>query len=118
MKQSPAKKQQVCAAERTIVASRIIAFLRQRHPVKMPEHVAAAIGVSAETVNQWEQRHSLPSALAISRLTLAYGPAFFAAFLGDLAPAWLDEDVREQKMNELQAKRAALDEELRSLNGR
>ena len=74
-------------------------------------------GCTRAQVAKWLEGETAPNVVAIARLTIAYRPAFPAAFFGDHAPGWLDDDVREQRMNELQARRQALDEEMRSLGG-
>ncbi|MFN3891965.1 MAG: hypothetical protein ACK4MV_16340 [Beijerinckiaceae bacterium] len=89
MKQSRASSRHLSADERTVVADRIVAFLRDRHPAKMPENVEADTGIPAETVSQWEQRGSAPSIAAAFRLFNAYGPEFLVAAMGDSAPDWL-----------------------------
>lgn len=107
--------QMTSASNAKVFGTRVEKFLRERHPQKTAANVAALTGCSQAQVLKWLEGAATPNGEAIARLTLAYGPAFFAAFLGDLAPAWLNDDVREQRMNELQAKRAALDEELEAM---
>lgn len=94
-----------------------MAFLRQRYPVKTAECVAAEIGVSVETVNQWNQRGSLPSAMALFRMFGVYGPEILATAMGDSAPDWLRRDVIEAELERTEreiAARRARHEELRA----
>lgn len=98
-----------------VFGHRVEKFLRQCHPTKTADHVAAVTGCSRAQVAKWLEGAATPGGPAIARLTLAYGPAFFAAYMGNLAPKWLDDDVREQRMAELDERRRAIDEERQSL---
>lgn len=91
----------------------MIAFLRQRHPLKTPDCVAADTGVPAGTVQKWLDRGSAPSVAHYCRLWLAYGPEFLAATIEN-APAWLDAAHRAEAAArieaEIEARQSALAE--------
>lgn len=92
----------------------MIAFLRQRHPLKTPDHVAADTGVPAGTVQKWLDRGSAPSVAHYCRLWLAYGPEFLAATI-ERAPAWLDAAHRAEEATRLKAEIAAREARLAKL---
>lgn len=94
------------SCSRTDVGDRVIAFLRQRHPSKTPDHVAVETGVPAGTIQKWLDRGSAPSVAHYCRLWLAYGPEFLVATAGQ-APAWLDAAHRAEEATRLKAEIAA-----------
>lgn len=100
-------------ASRERLAERVIAFLRRKHPQKMPEAVAAETGVSAHTIRKMEERLSAPSAAVFVALGDAYGAEFLHAVTGW---RWLDGAHRAEKLAALEARRARLEEELRALS--
>ena len=95
----------------------MIAFLRHRHPLKTPDHVAAESGVPAGTVQKWLDRGSAPSVAHYCRLWLAYGPEFLAATI-ERAPAWLDAAHRAEEATRLKAEIAAREARLAKLEER
>lgn len=112
MGQLSQKKSTDVGSDRTTVAERVVAFLRTRHPHKMAECVAAETGINAGTIRKLEERLSAPSLAVFGRLGCAYGPEFLHAVFGW---DWLDRDVRENKLRELESRRAQLDEQLNAL---
>ena len=111
MGQSHRRASQLTPASQTIVAERIIAFLRRLHPLKTADNVAVETGVPAGTVQKWLDRGSAPSAFAVFRLMGAYGPEFASAVFTS-APAWLDRAVREERAAQLKSEIAALEAQL------
>ena len=102
------------ASERTTVAERVLAYLRQRYPLKMPEAVAADIGVSVATIRKLEERASAPSLAVFWRMADVYGAAFLYAAFGF---EWLDALAGEQKALQLEASIAAQTAELARVRG-
>ena len=94
---------------------RVEKFLRTRHPVKTADHVASLAGCSRAQVSKWLEGTSAPGGLALVRLIAAYGPQFILAVMGEHAPRWLDDAHRAQKIQELEAGQARIEEELRAL---
>jgi hypothetical protein len=96
---------------RTAVEDRFVGFLRDRHPCKTAENVAADTGCSVAAVSKWIERRSLPMLPSFLRLVNAYGPEFLAALMN--APdGWLVEARRSARQQELEAQRARIDREL------
>lgn len=97
---------------RSTAPERIAAFLRQRHPVKTAECVAAETGFSRETVNSWLNRLSAPKAQAMLKLVALYGPEFLCAAMHS-PPEWLNAAARAERSRaldaEINARRAELD---------
>lgn len=114
VRQSSRRASHLTPASQTVVAERIIAFLRQRHPYKTADNVSAEAGVPAGTVQKWMDRGSAPSAFAVFRLLGAYGPEFASAVFTN-APAWLDRAVREERAAVLKAEIAALEAKLETV---
>ena len=114
VRQSSRRASHLTPASQTVVAERIIAFLRQRHPYKTADNVSAETGVPAGTVQKWIDRGSAPSAFAVFRLLGAYGPEFASAVYIN-APAWLDRAVREERAAVLRAEIAALEAKLETV---
>lgn len=90
--------------------------LRTRHPQKTADHVAAALGAPARTVEKWLAGESMPSAIWLGPLLMAYGPSLFAEVLGT-PPAWLAEAARAERQAELEAEHARIMRELDALRG-
>jgi len=67
------------ARDATIVADRINAFLRRRHPYMTAKQVASDTGIAPATISKWLERNSAPSCMHMGRLYFAYGIDFFAA---------------------------------------
>lgn len=100
-------------ASREKLAERVIAFLRRKHPHKMPEAVAAETGVSAHTIRKMEERLSAPSAVVLVALGSAYGPEFVHSVTGW---RWLDAESRAEQRQELARERARIDQQIRALS--
>lgn len=82
---------------RTEVAERITTFLREAHPHKTAEHVAAATGEAVSTVEKWLERGSAPSGPALLRLLRAYRwPLISALYDGDVS--WLAEQAHAERV--------------------
>jgi transcriptional regulator with XRE-family HTH domain len=107
MRQSPVSQSHLTLARPTVVADRIIAFLRHVHPVKTVENVAADAGIPGGTVAKWLERGSAPNAAAIFKLLQAYGAPFACAAM-ESPPAWLSAAAREDEKRRLRAEIAAL----------
>ncbi|GLK69208.1 hypothetical protein GCM10008179_28460 [Hansschlegelia plantiphila] len=84
---------------------RVVAFLRSRHPTKMPEAVEADTGIAAATVRKWPA--SAPSFAAFLRLVGAYGPELLCACM-EAPPAWLDDAARRERRARVTAQIADL----------
>lgn len=93
---------------------RVVAFVRQLHPVKTAEHVSADTGVAADTVRKWLEGVAKPSFIAFSKLILAYGPAFLIAVYPK-APKWLDDAHRRERLAALEAEQARIRAEIAEL---
>ena len=109
MEQSSARRGTTVAAERACVSERILAFLRARYPVKMAEHVAADVGISAAAIRKLEERGSAPSLAVFTRMARAYGSDFVFAVLGW---DWLDHAAGWERQRALEASIAAQTAEL------
>src|SRR6185295_17804437 len=92
----------------TSVGTRVVEFLRARHPVKTADNISAETGIGAWTIAKWLERASVPGGIAILRLAAAYGPEFLLAAYPK-APAWLDAAARAQRLAALDAQLAALE---------
>ncbi len=99
-------------------AERAIAFLRDRHPHKTAEEVAATTGarVSAGTVKKWLSRVSAPSFVATLALISAYGPEFLTAVLIN-PPEWLTAARRAEEQAALEAEQNRISTALKRLGG-
>lgn len=89
------------------LGERVCAFLREKHPVKTADNVAADTGIPFNTIKTWLDRASAPNAEGYTALWMAYGPDFLAA-LADREPAWLKDARRAQEAAHLKAEIAAL----------
>jgi DNA-binding XRE family transcriptional regulator len=107
------QKPPTSVASRERLAERVIAFLRRKHPHKMPDAVAAETGVSAHTIRKMEERASAPSLAVFLALGHAYGPEFLHAVSGW---RWLDAESRAEKLNQIEARKQRLEDELRALS--
>jgi hypothetical protein len=96
------------SGSRLTLGERVCAFLRQRHPVKTADNVAADTGIAFNTIKTWLDRASAPNAEGYTALWMAYGPDFLAA-LADREPAWLRDVRRAQEAAQLKAEIAALE---------
>ncbi|KUL93453.1 hypothetical protein DK26_23320 [Bosea sp. WAO] len=101
-------------AERVAKAERIIAFLRQRYPVKTAENVAADIGGCVETIQKMIDRVSAPSAWTYGRLVCAYGPSFLCSALAN-PPGWIVAAAHAERLASVEAELTRITAELASL---
>ena len=102
----------------TIVGERIEKFLRTRHPAKTADNVSADTGCSRAQVLKWLERSSVPNGVALLRLMSAYGPEFLSAVMGERAPRWLDDAWRAERIRDLAARQAGIEDELRAIDAR
>ncbi len=115
MRHSPVPRTTNVCSERPDVAERVIAFLRNRYPLKTAECVAADLKTKICTAEKWLERVSAPSTWIMLRMVSAYGPEFLAAVMGDSAPQWLRESAHIERRAQIEAQMAALQQELQSL---
>jgi ribosomal protein S16 len=115
LRQSSPSAGKFSVPDRTDTVGRLIAYLRNQHPVKTADNVSARTGVKAETVQKWLDQGCAPSWTAVLAIVMAYGPEALANVLGDRAPAWLSAAHREaeaarldREIEELKARRASL----------
>lgn len=94
------------------LGERVTAFLRQRHPAKTADNVAADTGIPVNTIKTWLQRGSAPDADGYTLLWLAYGPDFLAVLVDGRAPKWLVDARRAHEAAALKAEIAALKSKL------
>lgn len=106
MKQSQVSTPAV-AGERHAVAGRLCGFLRDRHPIKTAENVAAETGIPVATVASWLDRGSSPNAWALLNLVGAYGADVLCAAM-ESPPAWLRSAARQAERERVEAEIAAL----------
>lgn len=90
------------------LGERVSAFLRQRHPLKTADNVAADTGIPVNTIKTWLQRGSAPDADGYTLLWLAYGPDFLAVLVDGRAPQWLVDARRDHEAAALKAEISAL----------
>jgi len=109
--QSSVKVGQLSEKDKTVVAERIADCLRQIHPTKTAERVAADIGVPAATVQKWLERGSAPNNIATMKLLCAYGPEFACAVI-PAPPAWLVRAAHDEGQRRIAAQIADLQAKL------
>jgi hypothetical protein len=93
MRQSALSARRLPAVNRIVVAERINAFLRKRHPQKTAEHVSAETSIPAGTVAKWLERGSSPGAVGILLMVMAFGPEFLAEAYAEKTPEWVKEAI-------------------------
>jgi hypothetical protein len=84
----------------TFDAQKWASILRDRHPDKTAECVAAAIDEPAATVRKWLEGRARPGWRATLKLVGVYGPELLAAAM-DSPPEWLDDAVRAERLTAL-----------------
>jgi hypothetical protein len=99
------KDRTVVRIERTEIAGRIIAYLRELYPTKTAEHVASDLNTSVSAVEKWLSRDSAPCLPLFGKMALIYGPEFVSRAFPTLT--WLDPVVRAGKAEKLKAQIAA-----------
>jgi hypothetical protein len=111
LRQSSLKSRQLSGSDRTVVADRIVGFLRREYPFATAENVSADTGVAIATVQKWIERDSAPSCSSFLRLVSVYGPEFLAAVCPDRL-GWLDAAARAEHDRKVRAEIAALEQRL------
>ena len=117
MHQQSRPSRQMSAGERTDVAERVVAYLRQQHPFDTAKHVATRTGHKVETVQKLLDRCSMPSGVFLLDLMLAYEADFLAEIMADAAPEWVIMARRLSRQSALEAQLAAVQSELAALRG-
>lgn len=95
---------------------RVAAFLRQMHPVKTAEAVAAETGLACDTVRKWLARASAPALPALLALIAVYGPDFLDAVLAR-PPDWVVRAAQQRRLVALEAEQARLSRMILDLRG-
>lgn len=103
MEKSGGKHPQVWGIE----YAKLGAFFRNAHPHKTAAAVAARLGASERTVENWLEGVAQPSARWLIAIVAEYGAAGLAACMTH-PPAWLDGARRDQARAALAAEIAAL----------
>lgn len=83
--------------ERTVVAERLSAFLRRKHPTKTADNVAADTGIYPATIARWLDRGSAPSLESLSQLVGAYGSEVLCVILDHPPPALIAAARQEER---------------------
>lgn len=99
MRQSALKRTTLVAVNRAVVAERINAFLKRKHPQKTAEHVSAETSIPAGTVAKWLERGSAPGVVGTLLMILAFGPEFLAEVYAEKTPEWVKEAIAIQAAN-------------------
>lgn len=97
------------------LGERIGAELRRRYPMKTAQQVAADLGASIDTAENWV-RGNAPSLRWFVVLVEVYGPEFLAAACPRLD--WLNEVVIAAEKQAIEKEMAALEMRRRQLEGR
>ena len=117
MRHAPAGRRQAVVLTPTDVGERVCAFLRRLHPSRTIDNVVAdlaAWSIKHSTVSKMLERRTAPGAILWVALIDAYGPNFLAAVLPKQM-GWIDDAARAQRKAELEARMAALRNELERL---
>jgi molybdopterin converting factor small subunit len=112
---SVCKNRTVVQQDRTEIAGRIVAYLREIYPTKTAEHVAADVGVTVYAVEKWLSRESAPSLSAFGIMSMIYGPEFVSRAFPKMS--WLDPVVRAEKVRKLNSEIAERERQLAQLRG-
>jgi hypothetical protein len=91
----------------------LVAFLRQRHPTKTAQHVAALTGEPAETVRKWLSFSTRPSLRALIVLVCVYELPLLEACLRR-HPDWMKRAREDRGHHALAAEMAAFRDRLDS----
>lgn len=91
-------------------------FLRAKHPRDTVFWVSSLTGIGADTVAAWLSGKCLPQLRHFGPLIGIYGPPLIKAVF-PAAPGWLDDAVRQERINELEAEAETRAAELRALRG-
>ena len=97
------------------LGERIVEFLREVHPVKTIDSVAADIGVARSTVAKWLEGACTPGAIPFIKLMGAYGPEFVVAVWPN-APKWMHQAYRDHQEEDLNRQMEAIRRKLETLS--
>lgn len=111
VRQSHAKLRQLSGLDQTIVAERVVAFLKQKHPDNTAKAVARRTDISRDTVAKWIERGSAPNAEGMARLICVYRADFLIAVLGG-AEQWLAVAAWHERRATYEADQAAFEAEM------
>lgn len=118
MERSAGKRHQSCGKAppklRDIDSQVWCRMFRRFHPVKTADGVAADLGASPRTVENWMSGVSAPSLIWFVRILACYGPDVLAEFLPGSC-GWLAVALRAQELAALEARHAALAAEIHLL---
>lgn len=93
-----------------------VAFLRERHPVKTADCVAADLGISPHTVSKWLSGDSAPGWGHTLALIGAYGPEFLAAVC-PRSRVWIEPARKLEERRKLELQRVQLEKRIKALGG-
>ena len=102
---------QLSGLNQACVAERVVAFLKQRHPLGTAKCVAREIAVPRDTVAKWIERGSAPNAEALLRLIQVYKTDLLIALLGGAEP-WLAMAAWHERRARFEAEQAAFEAEM------
>lgn len=91
-------------------------FLRAKHPSDTVFWVSSLTGIEPDTVRAWLRGICLPQLRHLMPLMTIYGPPLLAAVWPN-APRWLDDAVRQSRLEELEQEQERRAEEIRRLRG-
>ncbi|MGX9981957.1 hypothetical protein [Methylobacterium fujisawaense] len=106
LRQSHGNIGQLSGLDQTIVAERVVTFLRRRHPHSTAKHVARDLDISRETVAKWIERGSAPNAEGILKLIAVYKTDLLITLLGG-AEQWLAVAAWHERRARFEAEQAA-----------
>jgi hypothetical protein len=93
-----------------------LSFLKQRHPSKTADCVAAETGISPNTVAQWFKGNSKPGWHHTWALIGAYGPEFLAAIC-PRSRVWVEPARKLEELRQLELERVRLNQRIKELGG-
>ncbi|QGY01497.1 hypothetical protein MMSR116_05955 [Methylobacterium mesophilicum SR1.6/6] len=97
---------QLSGIDHEIIAARVAAFLKHRHPHNTAKYVAREIDVPRDTVAKWIERGSAPNAEGILKLIAVYKTDLLIALLGG-AEQWLAVAAWHERRARFEAEQAA-----------
>lgn len=106
VRQSHANIRQLSGLDQTVVAERVVAFLKRKHPDNTAKVVARQTDISRDTVAKWIERGSAPNAEGMARLICVYRTDFLIAVLGG-ADQWLAVAAWHERRATYEAEQAA-----------
>lgn len=102
---------QLSGLDQTVVAERVVAFIRHRHPHNTAKCVAREASIPRETVAKWIERGSAPNAESLLRLISVYRTDLLIALLGG-ADQWLAVAAWHERRARFEADQAAFEAEM------